>query len=97
MLMMKSMKIFNYEVRRIPNVEAELLQSIETNAKKGLLTAKIELRHHTLLLEQAEDNNRTEAEIKGYKDAIERDHKTINNWATQIRAIQHAREEKERE
>ena len=59
------------------------------NAQKGLCLAQLELRHHMLLLFSASDAGRTEAEIKGYNDAIERDKKAINNWETQIRAIKY--------
>lgn len=85
------MKIFNYEITKIlppdQELKRDLLLKAEQNAKRGLVQAKLELRHHTLLLDQAEANKRTEAEIKGYKDAIERDEKSINNWQTQLTAI----------
>ena len=90
------MKIFNYEViiQKV-NTDEELkrviLDKAEQNAKSGLVQAQLELRTHTLMLEGAEANNRTEAEIKGYTDAIERDEKSINNWETQLTAIKYER------
>jgi hypothetical protein len=90
------MNIFNYEViiKKV-NTDEELkrviLDKAEQNAKAGLIQAQLELRTHTLMLEGAEDNNRTEAEIKGYTDAIERDEKSINNWETQLTAIKYER------
>ncbi len=71
----------------------------ETNAESGLIQAKLELRHHTLLLEQLkekvppneEEKETLEREIKLTKEAIERDKKTINNWETQLTAIAHER------
>lgn len=85
------MKIFNYEIRKILPTDQQrkldILEQVENNAKAGLIHANLELTHHTLLLEQAPSLNRTEQEIKGYTDAIERDKKTINNFETQLRAI----------
>ena len=90
------MKIFNIEIRKaLPDqeqIKRDILEKVEQNAKAGLVHAKLELRHHELLLEQAPELNRTEAEIKGYQDAIERDHKTINNFNTQLKAINYERQ-----
>ena len=88
------MRLFNYEIHRIvPDEEIKrgILDKAEQNAKTGLITARLELRHHSFLLEQATEQNRTEAEIKGLTEAIERDKKSINNWETQLRAIHHER------
>lgn len=87
------MKIFNIEIRKVlpqaEEIKHKLLEAAKENALRGLAQANLELTHHSLLLEQAPELGRTEAEIKGYTEAIERDKKTINNWETQIRAIQH--------
>lgn len=89
------MKIFNIEFRKVlptdQEIKRDILEKVEQNAKAGLVHANLELRHHQLLLEQASEMNRTEAEIKGYTDAIERDKKTINNFETQLRAINYER------
>jgi hypothetical protein len=89
------MKIFNYELRKVlpqdAQIKRDILEKAEQNAKAGLIHAQIELRHHQILLEEAPKLNRTEAEIKGYQDAVERDKKSINNWATQLRAINYER------
>lgn len=89
------MKIFNIEIRKYPKPADELkelhLNKLEYNAITGLTQAKLDLRIHTLLLEQSETVKRTKAEIKGYTDAIERDHKTINNFETQLKAINYER------
>jgi hypothetical protein len=90
------MKIFNIEIRKVlPELEEirfKHLEAVEKNAIRGLVQAKLELRHHELLLKQAPDLNRTEAEIKGYEDAVERDKKTINNFQTQLKAIAYERQ-----
>lgn len=89
------MKLFNYEIRKVLPTDQELkygiLEQAEQNAKRGLIQAELELTHHQMLLEQAPELNRTEAEIEGYKSAIDRDQKSINNWQTQLRAIHHER------
>lgn len=89
------MTILGYEVRKLPPSEQRfkeiILDNLERNAKKGLLEAQIELKHHELLLSQAPTLNRTEDEIKGYEEAIKRDHKAINNWSTQLTAIEYER------
>jgi hypothetical protein len=89
------MKIFNYEIRRVlpedQEIKHDILDKVEQNAKAGLVHARLELRHHSFLLDEAPKRNRTEAEIKGYKDAIERDEKTIDNFKNQLRAIEYER------
>jgi hypothetical protein len=89
------MKIFNYEIRKALPEDQEIkhgiLEKVEQNAKAGLVHARLELRHHLFLLEEAPQRQRTEAEIKGYKDAIERDEKTIDNFNNQLRAIEYER------
>jgi hypothetical protein len=89
------MKIFNIEIRRYPTPPEELkelhLNKLEYNAITGLVQAKLDLKIHTLLLEQSKEVKRTKEEIKGYTDAIERDKKTINNFETQLIAIQYER------
>ena len=89
------MKIFNYEIRRVlpedQEIKRDILDKVEQNAKAGLVHARLELRHHSFLLDEAPQRNRTEAEIKGYKDAIERDEKTIDNFNNQLRAIEYER------
>lgn len=88
------MRILNYEITKLntdEGIKRAILNKAEQNAKAGLVSAKLELRHHTLLLESATENNRTEAEITGYTDAIERDKKSINNWENQLRAINYER------
>jgi hypothetical protein len=89
------MKIFNYEIRKVlPNdqeLKHDILDKVEQNAKAGLVHARLELRHHLFLLDGAPQKQRTEAEIKGYKDAIERDEKTIDNFNNQLRAIEYER------
>lgn len=86
------MQLLGYEIRKVPDQRAAILDGAEYNAKGGLITAQLELTHHELLLEQAPLLERTEAEVKGYRDAIERDKKSINNWETQLRAIHYERE-----
>ena len=89
------MKIFNYEIRRVlpedQEIKRDILDKVEQNAKAGLVHARLELRHHSFLLDEAPQRNRTEAEIKGYKDAIERDEKAIDNFNNQLRAIEYER------
>lgn len=96
------MKLFNYEIKRItPDSEIKdaILDKAEQNAKSGLITAKLELRHHTFLLEgleaslppTEEKKEEVEREIRLTKEAIERDNKSITNWRTQLRAIEHER------
>jgi hypothetical protein len=89
------MKIFNYEIRRVlpedQEIKHDILDKVEQNAKAGLVHARLELRHHLFLLDDAPQRNRTEAEIKGYKDAIERDEKTIDNFNNQLKAIDYER------
>jgi len=89
------MKIFNIEIRKALPTEQELkrdiLEKVEQNAKAGLVHARLEFRHHLFLLDEAPQRNRTEAEIKGYRDAIERDEKTIDNFNNQLRAIEYER------
>jgi len=89
------MRIFNYEIRKVLPTDQELkqgiLEKLEQNAKAGLVHARLELRHHLFLLDDAPQRNRTEAEKKGYKDAIERDEKTIDNFNNQLRAIEYER------
>ena len=87
------MQILGYELRKVTgDMRTEILDGAERNARGGLITAQLELRHHQLLLEEAPALGRTDAEIKGYEDAVERDKKSINNWETQLRAIQYERE-----
>lgn len=85
------MKLFGYEIRKTPLLEGDIRKQVYEgaleNALKGKCLAELELRHHQLLLDQAPTVGRTDAEVKGYTEAIERDKKAINNWATQIRAI----------
>jgi hypothetical protein len=89
------MKIFNIEIRKVlperEEIKAKHLEAVEDNAIRGVIQAELELTHHKLLLEQAPSLNRTEAEIKGYEDAIERDLKAINNFKTQLKAISYER------
>lgn len=89
------MKIFNIEIRKVlpdkEQIKRDFLEAAEQNATRGLIQAELELTHHSLLLEDAEAAGRTEAEIKGYTEAIERDHKSINNWRNQLKAINHER------
>ena len=63
------MKIFNYEIRKALPEDQEIkhgiLEKVEQNAKAGLVHARLELRHHLFLLEEAPQRQRTEAEIKG--------------------------------
>jgi len=87
------MKMFGYEIRKVLPKEQEIRKQTYDgameNALRGMCLAELELRHHQFLLDQAPTVGRTEAEVKGYTEAIERDKKSINNWATQIRAIKH--------
>ncbi len=93
------MRAFNYEftIRKVVSDEemkSVILDKAESNAKAGLIQAKLELRHHELLLEQSVLKDRTEdveREIRLTTEAIERDKKSINNWETQIRAIAYER------
>jgi hypothetical protein len=89
------MKIFNFEIKRVEDKEQVIkhlhLDKLEANALMGLTQARVDLSLHKLLLQQSEKVKRTKAEIKGYTDAIERDEKTINNFETQLIAIQHER------
>lgn len=92
------MKIFNYQIRRVtPDSELKnaILDKAETNAKQGVIQAKLELRHHTLLAKQLAKKEQTEdveRELRLTKEAIERDKKSINNWETQLRAIRYERD-----
>lgn len=99
----KSMKLFNYEIKRItPDSEIKnaILNKAEQNAKAGLVTAHLELRHHQYLLEQLEyklppteeEKEALERETRLTKEAIERDERSINNWLTQLKAINHERD-----
>lgn len=87
------MKIFGYEIREVPLTEQEIREQVYAgaldNALRGMCLAELELRHHQFLLDQAPTVGRNESEVKGYIEAIERDKKSINNWATQIRAIKY--------
>jgi hypothetical protein len=89
------MKLFGYEIRKVlperEEIKKDYLDGAEYNAIRGIIQGELELKHHTILLEEAPDLNRTEQEIKGYKEAIERDNKTINNWQSQLRAIEYER------
>ena len=99
-----TMRAFNYEftIHKVtPDGEMKdaILSKAETNAKAGLVQAKLELRHHELLLEQCglrlpateEAKTELEREIRLTTEAVERDKKTINNWETQLRAIEYER------
>lgn len=94
------MRFLNIEVRKVLPDAQEIAMAFynkaEGNAYAGLTQANVDLRLHTLLLEQASEQNRTEAEIKGYTEAIERDKKAINNFETQLRAIEYERNQCER-
>lgn len=93
------MRAFNYEctIHKVVSDEemkSAILDKAESNAKAGLIQAKLELRHHELLLEQSGLKDRTEdveREIRLTTEAIERDKKSINNWETQLRAIAYER------
>lgn len=89
------MRLFNFEIRKVlpefEEIKHDILEKVEQNAKAGLIHARLELRHHTFLLDEAPQRQRTEAEIKGYKDAIERDEKAIDNFNNQLRAIYYER------
>ena len=99
------MKAFNYEIRRIEEdseVKRAILNKAEINAKTGLVQARLELTHHTLLLNQLTENkveelekeekeSDTDREIRLTREAIERDKRSINNWETQLKAIHHER------
>lgn len=95
------MRLFNYEVRKVPDFKEAILEKAETNAKSGLIQAQLELRHHELLLEQCglrmspelepKAHDELEREIRLTEEAIERDKKSINNWETQLRAINYER------
>lgn len=93
------MKIFNYELRKIPDLKNGILDKAEANAKTGLIQANLELTLHTLLLERLEiklapnqeEQEKLERSIKLTKEAIERDKDSINNWETQLTAIKYER------
>jgi hypothetical protein len=89
------MRVFNIEIRKVlpddEEIKHTILENVEQNAKEGLIHAQLELRHHSILLEEAPGLGRTEFEIKGYEDAIERDKKAINNFNTQLKAINYER------
>lgn len=95
------MKLFNYELKKIEpfNMKKSMLDKAQLNAETGVIQSKLELRHHTLLLEQLkiklpkneQEAITLEAELKLTEEAIERDKKSINNWETQLKAIQHER------
>jgi uncharacterized protein YhaN len=99
------MKIFNIEIRLVPPGKEEIKQSFldrtERNAQLGLVEAQLELRHHSLLLGELEAKGYTkedsdkehpiEREMRLLEEAIERDHKSINNWQNQLRAINYER------
>ena len=89
------MRVFNIEIRKVlpddEEIKHTILENVEQNAKEGLIHAQLELRHHSILLEEAPELGRTEFEIKGYEDAIERDKKAINNFNTQLKAINYER------
>jgi hypothetical protein len=98
------MRAFNYEFtihKLTPEGEMKhvILNKAEANAKAGLIQARLELRHHELLLEQCElrlpateeEKTELERETRLTAEAVERDKKTINNWETQLRAIKYER------
>ena len=98
------MKIFNIEIRKaLPKheeIKRAFLERTEQNARLGLVEAQLELRHHSLLLGELEAKGFTkeddkehpvEREIRLLEEAIERDHKSINNWQNQLTAIQYER------
>lgn len=96
------MRIFNYEFKIIKatiDIKSAILDKAEANATAGTVQARLELRHHEFLLEQlenklppsAEEKETLEREIKLIKEAIDRDKKSINNWETQIKAIEYER------
>jgi len=96
------MKLFNYELRKVTpdgEIKNAILDKAEQNAKAGRITAHLELTHHTFLLEGLETSlppteekkEELEREIRLTKEAIERDLKSITNWKTQLRAIEHER------
>lgn len=88
------MRIFNIEIRKVPDQKASILDQAEENARAGLIKAKLELRHHTLLLEQMSTREKSEEadrERRLLKEAIERDEKSITNWETQLKAINYER------
>lgn len=96
------MKIFNYEITKIkpePSIKKVILDKAEVNAESGVIQAKLELRQHTLLLEQIEvipseeegKESESEREYRLTKEAVERDKRSINNWETQLRAINYER------
>ena len=88
------MRLFNYEIRKVPDLKASILETAEENAKAGLIKARLELRHHTFLLEQLPllETDEAERERRLTKEAIERDKKSINNWETQLKAINYERD-----
>lgn len=103
-----TMRAFNYEFtihKATPYGELKdaILSKAETNAKAGLVQAKLELRHHELLLEQCglrmspeldpKVHEELDREIRLTTEAVERDKKTINNWETQLRAIEYERKQ----
>jgi hypothetical protein len=94
------MRAFGYEIRRVEeDLKSVILNKFEANAKAGLIQARVELKHHELLLEQCKallvpnDEEQTELkkEIRLNEEAVERDKKSINNWETQIKAIKYER------
>lgn len=96
------MRIFNYEIHKVnheSSIKDAILNKAEQNATAGLVQANLELRLHNLLLEQLniklpvneEKKVELEREIRLTKEAIERDEKSINNWQTQLRAINYER------
>jgi hypothetical protein len=91
------MRAFGYEIRRVEeDLKSVILNKIEANAKAGLIQARVELRHHKLLLEQCQvklvpNDEELKKEIRLNEEAVERDIKSINNWETQIRAIKYER------
>lgn len=103
------MKLFNYKISvtkiehdafsKYSEIKKAILDSAEENARSGLVKARLELCHHTLLLEQLEiklpateeEKKELEREIQLTKDAIKRDEKSITNWETQIKAINYER------
>ena len=99
------MKIFNYTIQKVTQdseIKNAILTKAEQNAKAGVIQAKLELTLHTLLLNQlketsyektdTETEHPTERDIRLTQEAIERDTKSINNWETQLKAIQHERQ-----
>jgi hypothetical protein len=98
------MRAFNYEltIHKIVTDEEQkcaILDRAEANAKAGVIQARLELRHHELLLEQCkvrlapteEEQKELERETRLTEEAVERDKKSINNWETQLNAIEYER------